>query len=104
MPAEVGRLQRGLGRRDRRLLAAVACAAAVGGPAAALALSGSPPPDDGCARVIKASFMGGATFRDCGRGAGAQDPSGAYVERETRRIRSSSTASLSASRNRPGPQ
>ena len=68
MPAEASRLQRKLGRRDRRLLAVLACAATVGGPAAAFALGGGgAPPADGCARVVKASWMGGATFRDCSR-------------------------------------
>ncbi|HZQ15835.1 MAG TPA: hypothetical protein VFA82_03590 [Gaiellaceae bacterium] len=50
----------------RRLALPVLLAAGCA-PAGLVAVRGHAPPADGCARVVRASWMGGATFRDCSR-------------------------------------
>jgi hypothetical protein len=72
MPAEVIRLQRRLGARDRWFIGLLLVAMVVG-TAAALALGRSSSSDasanDGCVSVTRASWMGAATFKACGADA-----------------------------------
>jgi hypothetical protein len=69
VPAEVIRLQRRLGTRDRWFIGLLLVAMVVG-TAAALALGRSGSPDasanDGCVSITRASWMGAATYRACG--------------------------------------
>jgi hypothetical protein len=74
MPAEVERLQRRIGPRDRWFLGLFLAAALVGTPAGVLlGSSGSPssPTAESCITTVRASVMGGATFRYCGPDAAA---------------------------------
>jgi hypothetical protein len=72
MPAEVIRLQRRLGARDRWFLILLTLAVLVG-TAAALAVdrasSSDASADAGCVSVTRASWMGAATFKACGADA-----------------------------------
>lgn len=71
MPAETKRLQRRITPRDRWFVAVLACAALVGTPAAVLlsAHSARPGADAGCVTTVRASIMGGATYKYCGASA-----------------------------------
>lgn len=71
MPAEVERLQRGLGRRDRRFLAALFLAGLVLAPAAAVLHHGGRASriDAPCVAVAHAGVLGGGTYRYCGAAA-----------------------------------
>jgi hypothetical protein len=72
MPAEVIRLQRRLGTRDRWFLGLLALAVLIG-TAAALAVgrysSSDAGADAGCVSITRASWMGAATFKACGADA-----------------------------------
>ncbi len=74
MPAEVIRLQRRLGARDRWFLGLLALAVLIG-TAAALAVGRNRSPDAsadaGCVSITRASWMGAATFKACGADAAA---------------------------------
>lgn len=71
MPAETRRLQRRITGRDRWFLALLACAALVGTPSAVLLLQHSSRPGTGalCVTTIRASIVGGATYKYCGENA-----------------------------------
>jgi hypothetical protein len=71
MPAETKRLQRKISARDRWFFALLACAALVGTPTAVLLSkrSSHPSTDAHCVTTIRASIMGGATYRYCGTDA-----------------------------------
>jgi hypothetical protein len=68
VPVEAKRLQRRLTGRDRWFLAVLACAAVVGTPTAAVLLAHSSHPSTGagCVTTLRASIMGGATYKYCG--------------------------------------
>ena len=68
MPAESGRLLRRITGRDRWFLGLLAVAALVGTLGAVLLLPhGSPPNTDArCVTMLRASIMGGATYKFCG--------------------------------------
>jgi hypothetical protein len=68
VPAETQRLQRRITPRDRWFVAVLACAALVGTPAAVLLSShdARPGADAGCVTTVRASIMGGATYKYCG--------------------------------------
>lgn len=68
MPAETKRLQRRISARDRWFFAVLAGAALVGTPAAFLLGSDRSHPSTGarCVTTIRASIMGGATYKYCG--------------------------------------
>ena len=70
MPAEVARLQRRIGRRDRRFFAALACAAVVGVPAAVLVARHDTTPvfrsTAACIDAPHAGVLGGGTYHYCG--------------------------------------
>jgi hypothetical protein len=72
VPAEVIRLQRRLGARDRWFLGLLALAVLIG-TAAALAVGRYSSPgasaDAGCVSIMRASWMGAATFKACGADA-----------------------------------
>ena len=73
MPAEAARLSRRLRPRDRRFLAVFACAVVLLVPLGIfLADRGSNPPAGHCVTELRASIMGGATFRFCGAKADAE--------------------------------
>ncbi|HVC87482.1 MAG TPA: hypothetical protein VNC40_08665 [Gaiellaceae bacterium] len=90
MPAEVERLQRRVGTRDRWFLGLGLCAALVGAPVGVLlARPGASSTADTCITTVRASMMGGATFRYCGpdaaafcQASGAEDKSVAAKCRE----------------------
>jgi hypothetical protein len=72
MPAEAIRLQRRLGARDRWFLTLLVLAVLVGSAVAvAIGRSGSSDAsaDAGCVSIMRASWMGGATFKACGANA-----------------------------------
>jgi hypothetical protein len=68
LPAETKRLQRRITGRDRWFLALLAALALVGTPVAALLLAhGSHPATNArCVTTMRASIMGGATYKYCG--------------------------------------
>jgi hypothetical protein len=71
VPAEATRLQRRIGARDRWFLALLAVAALIG-TASALVFgqrSADPSAEARCVAIIRASWMGGATFKYCGADA-----------------------------------
>ena len=72
MPAEASRFTRRLGARDRRFFAALACAGAAAVPAAVLLQGGKAAPAGTCVSAVRASIMGGATYRWCGAAATAR--------------------------------
>ena len=71
MPAESERLRRRISGRDRWFLLLIAVAALVAAPSAALlSRHGSPAKvDPNCVTVLRASIMGGATYKYCGANA-----------------------------------
>ena len=71
MPAESQRLRRRISRRDRLFLALLALLAIAGTPGAVLLLPTGPPsrPDSRCVTTVRASIVGGATYRYCGASA-----------------------------------
>jgi len=73
MPAEAARLQRRIGRRDRRFFAVLACAAAIAAPAIALAARHDSAPashvDASCIDVPHAGVLGGGAYHYCGADA-----------------------------------
>lgn len=69
MPAESIRFHRRIRPRDRWFVALVACATLVGTPTAVLLSSESSGAGAGCVTTIRASVMGGATFKYCGADA-----------------------------------
>jgi hypothetical protein len=87
VPAEATRLKRRLGARDRWFLALLAFAALTGTVGALLlthsGASLNAERDARCVEVIRASWMGGATFRYCGSDAEAFCRTGARGDRET---------------------
>jgi len=70
MPAEAARLERKVGRRDLRFLAALACAAVVGAPVAVLIArhDSKPEPRTGaaCIDAPHAGVLGGGAYHFCG--------------------------------------
>jgi hypothetical protein len=68
VPAESGRLLRRITGRDRWFLAALALLAVVGTLGAVLLLphGSRPSTDAGCVTMLRASIMGGATYKFCG--------------------------------------
>lgn len=73
MPAEAQRLERPVGRRDRRLMAAVAAAGVLfaAGGAVFAAHSGSSSAGPRCISVAAAGVMGGGDWHYCGDAAAA---------------------------------
>lgn len=71
MPTESGRLQRRISRRDQWFLGLIASAALIGTPSAILVFRGSSHPrtDPHCVTMLRASIMGGATYKYCGTNA-----------------------------------
>jgi hypothetical protein len=71
MPADANRLQRPVGRRDRRLLIALACVLAVAVAAAIVLPRGGAPAQaqPGCIVANVAGVLGGGTVTGCGRRA-----------------------------------
>ena len=74
MPAEAARLERRIGRRDRRFFAVLACAAVIGAPAIVLAArhaAASPAtrPDVACIDAPHAGVLGGGAYHYCGADA-----------------------------------
>jgi hypothetical protein len=71
VPTESERLRRRISGRDRWFLVLIAVAALVGTPSAVLmAQHGSHPgADPNCVTVLRASIMGGATYKYCGANA-----------------------------------
>ncbi len=71
MPAESERLQRRITRRDRWFLTLLALLALIGTPSAVLLRShdSHPSTDAGCVTTIRASIIGGATYKYCGADA-----------------------------------
>ncbi|MHB8643328.1 MAG: hypothetical protein ACYDA3_10635 [Gaiellaceae bacterium] len=71
MPAESERLRRRISGRDRWFLALLALLALVGTPGAVLLLShrSHARTDDRCVTTMRASIMGGATYKYCGANA-----------------------------------
>lgn len=71
MPAESQRLRRRISGRDRSFLVLIACAALIGTLAAALVVHrrADPRPDPNCVTTMRASIMGGATYKYCGANA-----------------------------------
>jgi hypothetical protein len=71
VPAESKRLYRRIGRRDRWFLALLLVAALVATPAAVVLLQNDSArgADDRCVTVMRASIMGGATYKYCGASA-----------------------------------
>jgi hypothetical protein len=67
MPAEAGRLERGVGSRDRRFFAVLACLAAAGTIAGVLLFGhgGGASGANGCVSYDQAGVMGGGTWRFC---------------------------------------
>ena len=71
MPAEAARLERRIGRRDRRFFAVLACAAVIGAPAIALFArhdTASPASRSGavCIDAPHAGVLGGGAYHYCG--------------------------------------
>ena len=73
MPADSERLQRRITGRDRRFLALLALLALAGTPGAVLLLpQGTRPSRDArCVTTMRASIIGGATYKYCGADAAA---------------------------------
>jgi len=74
VPAESERLYRRVSRRDRWFLALLLVAALVATPAAVVLLQNNSArgANDRCVTVMRASIMGGATYKYCGsRAVGA---------------------------------
>jgi len=71
VPAESKRLQRRITRRDRWFLTLLALLALIGTPSAVLLRShdSHPSTDAGCVTTIRASIIGGATYKYCGADA-----------------------------------
>jgi hypothetical protein len=71
VPAESERLRRRISGRDRWFLLLIAVAALVATPSAVLlSRHGShSSPDPNCVTVLRASIMGGATYKYCGASA-----------------------------------
>lgn len=71
MPAESERLRRRISGRDRWFLVLIAVTALVATPSTILlARHGShPSTDPNCVTVLRASIMGGATYKYCGTNA-----------------------------------
>jgi hypothetical protein len=71
VPAESERLRRRISGRDRWFLALLLVAALVATPIAVILLQNGSPrsSDDRCVTVMRASIMGGATYRYCGASA-----------------------------------
>jgi len=71
VPAESERLQRRITRRDRWFLTLLALLALIGTPSAVLLRShdSHPSTDAGCVTTIRASIIGGATYKYCGADA-----------------------------------
>jgi len=73
VPAEANRLNRRLRARDRVFLAAIACALVLLVPLGILlAERNSNAPAGHCVTELRASIMGGATFKFCGAKADAE--------------------------------
>jgi hypothetical protein len=75
MPAEAARLEREVGRRDRRFLAALACAAVIGTPVAVLIARHDSKPASrsgaACIDAPHAGVLGGGAYHYCGAEAAA---------------------------------
>jgi hypothetical protein len=71
VPAESERLRRRISGRDRWFLLLIAVAALVATPSAVLLSrhSSHSSPDPNCVTVLRASIMGGATYKYCGANA-----------------------------------
>ncbi len=73
MPAEISRLTRRLGARDRLFLAVVACAAVAAIPIGIVLAEGdssaSSTTPSHCVKELKESIMGGADYQYCGAAA-----------------------------------
>lgn len=72
MPAESARLQRRIGRRDRRFLGLVVATAALAAPVGVFVAEQSSKARPGCVRTLERGFMGGQTVTRCAP-AGSQD-------------------------------
>jgi len=72
VPAESNRLSRRLRPRDRVFLAVIACAVVVLVPIGVLVADHSHTPSGHCVTELRASIMGGATFKFCGAKADAE--------------------------------
>jgi len=71
VPTESERLRRRISKRDKWFLGLIAGAALVGTPSAVLVLQASSHPhtDPHCVTTLRASIMGGATYKYCGKNA-----------------------------------
>jgi hypothetical protein len=71
VPAESERLQRRITGRDRWFLALLALLVLVGTPSAVILLphGSDPSTDAGCVTTMRASIMGGGTYKYCGANA-----------------------------------
>jgi hypothetical protein len=74
VPAEAARLERRIGRRDRRFFAVLACAAVIGAPAIVLVArhhTASPASrsDAACIDAPHAGVLGGGAYHYCGAAA-----------------------------------
>jgi hypothetical protein len=71
VPAESERLQRRITGRDRRFLGLLVVSALVGAPSAVFLIphGSGPSTDANCVTTMRASIMGGATYKYCGANA-----------------------------------
>src|SRR5713226_8844131 len=71
VPAESERLQQRITRRDRWFLTLLALLALIGTPSAVLLLphASRPSTNPGCVTTMRASIIGGATYKYCGADA-----------------------------------